>query len=50
MVVVSGRLKVKFPEKDGFKTFTKDESFTVDKDSTFQVVAEEESAYICYYQ
>lgn len=49
MVVTTGRLKVKFPGKEKFKTFTKNKSFTVYKDTKFQVIAEVESSYICYY-
>ena len=50
MVVITGRLKVKFPGKETYKTYTKDKSFTVYKDSKFSVIAEEETSYICYYK
>lgn len=50
MVVTSGRLKVKFPGKDKFKTYVKGKSFRVYENVKFQVIAEEESSYICYYK
>ncbi|MBN2618308.1 MAG: pyrimidine/purine nucleoside phosphorylase [Spirochaetales bacterium] len=50
MIVVSGRLKVKLPGKETYKTYTKNKSFQVYKDSKFQVIAEEETAYLCYYK
>ncbi len=50
MVVTSGSLKVKLPGKDTFKTILKDDSFQIDENSSFQVVAEEETSYICYYK
>ncbi len=49
MVVTSGRLKVKLPGKEKYKTFVKDKSFQIYADSKFLVIAEEESSYICYY-
>jgi len=50
MVVTTGRLKVKLPGKEKYKTFLPNKSFQVYENSKFQVIAEEESSYICYYK
>jgi hypothetical protein len=50
MTVVSGALTVKLPEADGWKTFRKDESFTVGPNLKFQLKVDEESAYLCLYR
>ena len=50
MEVVSGRLKVKLPGKESYKTILKGKTFQVYENSKFQVIAEEETAYICYYK
>ena len=50
MVVVSGKMKVKLPGKEKYKTIMKDKSFQVYENSTFHVVIEEETAYMCYYK
>jgi len=50
MVVISGKMKVKFPGKEKYKTIMKDKSFQVYENSTFQVIIEEETAYMCYYK
>jgi len=50
MTVVSGALTVKLPEADGWKTFWKDESFTVGPNLKFQLKVDEESAYLCLYR
>ncbi len=49
MIIISGCLKVKLPG-DTYKTFTKDQPFKISENSKFQVIAEEETAYICYYK
>ena len=50
MVVISGRLKVMLPGKEKYKTISKNKSFQVYENKTFQVIAEVETAYICYYK
>jgi len=50
MTVISGSLTVKLPGADGWKTFGKDESFTVDPNRKFQLKVDEESAYLCLYR
>lgn len=50
MVVTSGKLKVKFPGKETYETILKDKSFEVDENVKFQVIAEEDTSYICYYK
>lgn len=50
MVVTEGRLKVKFPGKEKYKTIVKGKTFKVYENVTFQVIAEVESSYICYYK
>ncbi|MGL1892073.1 MAG: pyrimidine/purine nucleoside phosphorylase [Spirochaetaceae bacterium] len=49
MDVISGRLKVKLQGKKEFNTILKGKSFKVNENTTFQVIAEVETAYICYY-
>lgn len=50
MEVVSGSLKVTLPGEKSARTILKGKTFEVDKDSKFQVIVEEETAYICYYK
>jgi len=50
MIVTSGRLKVKLPGKEKYKTIVKNRSFQVYENKTLDVIAEEECSYICYYK
>lgn len=50
MEIITGRLKVKLPGKEKYKTILKGKSFQIYENKTFQVIAEEETAYICYYK
>ena len=49
MIVVSGELSVRLPNTNGFQSFYTGESFIVDADCKFQVVAVVESSYLCKY-
>lgn len=50
MRVVSGALTVKLPGREQWETFAAGTQFTVPADSTFQVRAEVETAYLCEYR
>ena len=50
MRVVSGSMDIKQPGSDTWKKFSEGESFTVEKDVTFGVRVEVETAYLCLYQ
>lgn len=49
MTVVSGSLTVKLPGSDEWETFTDGTSFNVPGESRFDVKADVDTAYICYY-
>lgn len=50
MTVVSGKLTVLLPGMKEWKDFGPYETFIVEKDSSFKVKVEEESAYKCIYK
>ncbi len=50
MKVISGKLIVKLPDNDNWKTFEVNETFEIDKDKKFKVKVEEETAYLCLYK
>jgi len=50
MTVTSGSLSVKLPDSDSWKTFKSGETFTVETKQTFQVKADTESSYLCFYE
>ncbi|HUU05945.1 MAG TPA: pyrimidine/purine nucleoside phosphorylase [Patescibacteria group bacterium] len=50
MQVISGRLTVKLPEKDGWETFAAGQSFSVLANQKFKIKVAEESAYLCLYK
>ena len=49
MTVVSGSLTVKLPGDENWQTFTSSQSFDVAADSSFQVKADVDTAYLCTY-
>jgi len=50
MNVVSGTIEVKLPGENEWKTFTKGETFIVEKDKKFQVKMSAPVAYLCTYK
>jgi len=50
MTVVSGKLTVLLPGENEWKSFGPYETFIVEKDSSFKVKVEEQSAYKCIYK
>lgn len=50
MTVVSGALTVKLPGSTEWKTFVKGETFIVEKDTKFQLIVKEDTAYLCLYK
>ncbi len=50
MTVVSGALTVKLPGSTEWKTFAKGETFIVEKDTKFQLIVKEDTAYLCLYK
>lgn len=50
MQVVSGKLTVKLPGQEEWKTFGPRQSFAVPANQKFQLKVAEESAYLCLYK
>ncbi|MGR0277491.1 pyrimidine/purine nucleoside phosphorylase [Marinomonas dokdonensis] len=50
MTVVSGSLTVKLPGQDDWQTFSKQETFIVDANQSFEVKVTEMTAYLCRYE
>ncbi len=50
MKVITGKLIIKFSEKEEAVIFKAGESFTVEKDKKFGVEVLEDTSYICYYK
>ena len=50
MTVISGKLTVKLPGETEWKTFGKNEMFSVDSNQKFQVRVENDTSYICLYK
>jgi len=50
MKVVSGELLIKLPNETEYKSYKTGEEFEVEKDISFSVKVEKESAYVCYYK
>ncbi len=50
MTVVSGKLTVLLPGEDEWKAYGPYETFIVEKDKSFKVKVEEETAYKCVYK
>jgi hypothetical protein len=50
MTVVSGKLTVQLPGEEEWQSYGPYETFIVEKDVTFRVKVEEETAYKCIYK
>lgn len=50
MTVVSGNLTVKLPDASDWKTFKAGETFEVEANSSFDVKATVQAAYLCLYE
>ena len=50
MTVVSGALIVKLPGSADWQTFSKGDTFIVEKDKKFQLIVKEDTAYLCLYK
>ena len=50
MTITSGALEVILPGETAWKTYTKGETFVVEKDKSFKVKANEQVAYYCLYK
>lgn len=50
MTVTSGKLTVKLPGSDEWKTYSPYDTFTVEANKKFQVKVEHDSSYICLYR
>ena len=50
MTVISGKMMVKMPGEDKWKTYKKFETFEVSKGITFGVKVEEDTPYLCLYK
>ena len=50
MSVISGELKVKLPGSDTFESFPSGSNFTVAANEKFQLVVEQDTAYLCTYE
>ena len=50
MTVTSGKLTVKPPDSDNWVDCVPNKTFTVDADQKFQVMTEQETAYLCLYR
>lgn len=48
VVIIAGQLRVKLPGEE-WKAVRKGENYIVARDSSFEVEADSDSAYICYY-
>jgi uncharacterized protein YaiE (UPF0345 family) len=49
MTVISGQLKIKFPDSDEWKTYSHFETFEIKANVNFLVEVFETSTYICRY-
>ena len=50
MTVISGKMMIKMPGENRWKTYKKFESFEVAKGITFDVKVEEDTPYLCLYK
>ena len=49
MTVVSGALKVKLPNEDDWRTFINGQVFEVEANTSFDLIVESDTAYLCQY-
>ena len=50
MTVVSGELTVKLPGEDEWKNYAPFETFIVEKNTSFKLIVNQETAYKCLYK
>ena len=50
MIVTTGRLTVKLPGESDWKSFRPFGTFEIGANKKFQVRADEESSYVCFYR
>jgi len=50
MTVISGALSVLLPDEIDWKIYGKGETFIVPANIRFRVIAEEQTAYVCFYR
>ncbi|MCL4118536.1 UNVERIFIED_CONTAM: hypothetical protein GTU68_061188 [Idotea baltica] len=50
MIVVEGKMTVKLPNSDEWKTFKAGEAYEIDANEKFQVKVLEQTAYLCQYK
>ncbi|GAK57716.1 UPF0345 protein CcarbDRAFT_0808 [Candidatus Vecturithrix granuli] len=50
MTIITGKLTVKLPDSDEWKTYQVGDTFIVAKDKKFQLKVEEDSSYLCLYK
>lgn len=50
MTITSGKMDVKLPGSNEWKTFKKHETFIVEANQKFQVKMEEDTSYLCLYR
>ena len=49
VVIINGQLRVKLPDEE-WKVVQKGEDYFVSRGSSFQVEADRDTAYVCYYR
>lgn len=50
MTVTSGRMTVKLPDTDKWKTFNQGDTFIVEPNQKFQLKIEGDASYLCLYR
>jgi uncharacterized protein YaiE (UPF0345 family) len=50
MTVTSGALNIKLPDTDEWKTYSQGETFIVEANTCFGVVATVDTSYLCLYE
>jgi len=50
MTVTSGKMEIKQPDEDVWKTYKAFDTFKVEKDVKFKVKAESDTTYLCLYK
>ncbi|MBZ9686116.1 pyrimidine/purine nucleoside phosphorylase [Clostridium estertheticum] len=50
MTITSGKLQVKLPGSDEWKSYKQNETFIIEANKKFAVIAKEEISYLCLYK
>lgn len=50
MTITSGKLQVKLPGSDEWKEYKQNETFIIEPNKKFGVIAKEETSYLCLYK